>query len=399
MNVVTVSQINEYIKRKFDSDYLLKSVAVSGEISNYVSHSSGHSYFSLKDKGGVLKAVMFKGNKAGLKFTPENGMKVVAMGSLSSYPRDGIYQLYVSKLVSDGMGDLFIAFEELKKRLGEEGLFDESLKKPLPEFPEKVGVITSETGAVLHDIKNVLSRRYPLAEIILYPAKVQGEGAAATVTDALFRLNEDGVCDVAIIARGGGSMEDLWEFNSEKLARAVRASNIPVISAVGHETDFTICDFASDLRAPTPSAAAELCAPSLDDIRMRLDSAESLLNARINSLIADKRRNMNLLEQRLRTGSAAFISKSRLTLEKYKDRLRSGINKQLFDKKTELLKAAGKVEHTNPLAILSKGYGMVLADDKAVLSAASLNVKDTVKVRMADGDFSASITEVNVYEI
>ena len=399
MNIVTVSQINEYIKRKLDLDYLLKSVAVSGEISNYVAHSSGHSYFSLKDKGGVLKAVMFKGNKQSLAFTPKDGMKVVAMGSISSYPRDGVYQLYVTKLVSDGMGDLFVAFEELKKKLSEEGLFDECIKRPIPEFPERVGVITSKTGAVLHDIKNVLTRRYPLAKIILYPAKVQGEGAANTIIDALFLLNEEDVCDVAVIARGGGSIEDLWEFNSEKLARAIRASNIPVISAVGHETDFTICDFASDLRAPTPSAAAELCATSIDDIKIRLDAYESAFKAKIRAMIDDKRKMVALGEQRIKKGSYAFISKNRLRLEKYDQRISSGIKNTLFSKKAAFIKVVGRVENSSPLSILSRGYGYVTKDDKTVFSAKTLDKTDKLKVRLADGIVSAEVTEVEVYEI
>ncbi len=394
MNVVTVSQLNEYIKRKLDGDFLLKSVAVSGEISNYVAHSSGHSYFSLKDKSGIIKAVMFKGYKQGLLFTPKNGMKVVAMGSVSAYPRDGVYQLYAVKLVSDGMGDLFVAFEELKNRLREEGLFDERLKRPLPEFPDKIGVITSETGAVLHDIKNVLARRYPLGKIVLYPAKVQGEGGAKTVIDALFRMNEDDVCDVAIIARGGGSIEELWEFNSEQLARAVRASHIPVISAVGHETDFTICDFAADLRAPTPSAAAELCAPSVDDIRLRLDAAGDALKGAVGARLLRERQGLNAVRQRLVKSSYAMISSGRLMLERYRGRIYSGVKTVISNRKTELVEAARRIELTSPSHILERGYGILLKQSAAVRSVAELDKGDEITVRLKDGAAAAVITEV-----
>ena len=394
MNVITVSQLNEYIKRKLDGDFLLKSVAVSGEISNYVAHSSGHSYFSLKDKSGIIKAVMFKGYKQGLLFTPKNGMKVVAMGSVSAYPRDGVYQLYAVKLVSDGMGDLFVAFEELKNRLREEGLFDERLKRPLPEFPDKIGVITSETGAVLHDIKNVLARRYPLGKIVLYPAKVQGEGGAKTVIDALFRMNEDDVCDVAIIARGGGSIEELWEFNSEQLARAVRASHIPVISAVGHETDFTICDFAADLRAPTPSAAAELCAPSVDDIRLRLDAAGDALKGAVGARLLRERQGLNAVRQRLVKSSYAMISSGRLMLERYRGRIYSGVKTVISNRKTELVEAARRIELTSPSHILERGYGILLKQSAAVRSVAELDKGDEITVRLKDGAAAAVITEV-----
>ena len=399
MNVITVSQLNEYVKRKFDGDYMLKNIAVSGEISNYVAHSSGHSYFSLKDKNCVLKAVMFKGNKAlGLSFVPRDGMKVIAMGTVSAYPRDGVYQLYVGKLVSDGEGDLFIAFEELKKRLSDEGLFSESLKRPLPEYPETVGVITSDTGAVFHDIKNVLSRRYPLAKLMLYPSKVQGAGAAQTIIDALFRMNEDNVCDVAIIARGGGSIEDLWEFNSEKLARAVRASHIPVISAVGHETDFTICDFASDLRAPTPSAAAELCAPSADDLRLHLDSMADLLDSCISSRLADKRHELQYAAQGLFSASRAYVSESRRQMEQSCSLLRELMRERITQKKLELISTAKSLELTSPSSILERGYGIITKDGAAVGSASGLTQDDEIEIRLADGSVSARVTEVR-YEI
>ncbi len=395
MNVVTVSQINEYIKRRFDSDYALKSVAVSGEISNYNAHYTGHSYFSLKDKDALINATMFKGSKtSGLAFTPKDGMKVIAMGYIGAYPKKGEYRLYVSKLVLDGVGDLFIAYEELKNKLREEGLFDESLKRPLPRYPERIGVITSETGAVLHDIKNVLSRRYPIGEIVLYPAKVQGEGGAESMIDALFKMNEEDVCDVAIIARGGGSIEDLWEFNSEALARAIRASHIPVISAVGHETDFTICDFASDLRAPTPSAAAELAAPSTDDIRMRLDSFAAALDGAVLKKVDAERKRLTVCRERMSSAARSAVFELRLALEKKNSALLKSIDAAVAERRLRLKSAAGRVELLSPLQLLSRGYSITESGGKRISSAAMVNKGDKVRITFSDGAADAVITEV-----
>ena len=259
--VYSVNELNSYVKRILDNDENLKHIFVTGEISNYKAHYSGHLYMTIKDESASVKAVMFAGNASRLRFRPENGMKVLIFGTVSLFPRDGSYQLYISDMQPDGMGALSVAFEQLKKKLAAEGLFSDSYKKPIPKFPTRIGVITSETGAAVQDIFNVLSRRFPSAEVVLRPTQVQGDGAAQDIAKAIYVFNEYNAADVLIVGRGGGSIEDLWAFNEEVVARAVFASEIPVISAVGHETDYTICDFVADLRAPTPSAAAELAVP------------------------------------------------------------------------------------------------------------------------------------------
>lgn len=269
--VMTVSELNNLIKNMFDANRLLNSIYVRGEISNFVNHKSGHFYFSLKDEGGQIKAVMFRSSAIRMKFIPENGMKVTVFGSISVFPRDGVYQMYVNSMQPDGVGALFLAYEQLKAKLESEGLFSDSNKKSIPKFPKTVGVITSPTGAAIRDIINVLGRRYPLATVYIYPSLVQGEGAADTLFAGIDYFDKSNLADVIIIGRGGGSIEDLWEFNNERLARRIYDCSVPVISAVGHETDFTICDFVSDMRAPTPSAAAELAVPDIRELCMLVD--------------------------------------------------------------------------------------------------------------------------------
>lgn len=396
MNVVSVTELNEYIKRKFDSDFILKNICVAGEISNYVAHSSGHAYFSLKDKTGVLKCIMFKGYKQYLDFVPKNGLSVTAVGDVNVFVRDGVYQLYVTRMIPEGIGELFQKFEELKKRLAEEGLFDEQFKLPLPPYPERIGVITSETGAVLHDIKNVLSRRYPLAELKLYPAKVQGEGAAKTVIDALEKMNYEGDCDVAIIARGGGSFEDLWEFNDEQLAYVIRASAIPVISAVGHETDFTIADFAADLRAPTPSAAAELCVPDAMELRQLLDQYAMHLQDKVFSRIDRSRSRLETISAKLGRIPAAKINQQRFLLKDAQTSLGNAMRGRLMRGRMALLEAAKKLEKNDPTAILMRGYGAVYAEDKRIIRAGSVKVGDKITVQMQDGCIRAEVTDTEV---
>lgn len=399
MKIITVTQLNEYIKRKLDGDYVLKGVCVSGEISNYVAHASGHSYFSLKDSSCVIKCIMFKGYKTSLSFTPENGMNVLVIGEVSAYPRDGVYQLYAARMTPDGAGERWLQLEQLKKKLSEEGLFDESGKRTLPAYPERIGVITSETGAVRYDISNVLSRRYPIARIKLYPARVQGEGAAQTVIDALFRLNEDGLCDVAVIARGGGSAEDLWEFNSEALVRAVRASNVPVVSAVGHETDYTLCDLAADMRAPTPSAAAELCAPSVYDIRQRLDSFSDSIDAALKLSFLRQRRKLSLSKETLNSYYRSAIYENRSLIGKAETGIRENIIAVLTAKRIELIEMRNRIEASSPSAILAKGYAAVKNESRTVMGAAQLKTGDSITLTFADGTANARITEVNRNDI
>ena len=372
MAVLTVLQLNEYIKGVFEEDPALQTVAVKGEISNFIHHRSGHMYFTLKDEESQIKAVMFKGANMRLSFRPENGQKVVAMGSISVYSPGGQYQLYVGTMKPDGIGDLYQAYEKLKNQLAEEGLFDARHKKPLPAFPQKIGVITSANGAAVRDIMNVAGRRCPITELLLYPAMVQGAGTDVSLIRALDYFENRADIDVVIIGRGGGSIEDLWGFNSEKLARKIFSMNTPVISAVGHETDFTICDFVADKRAPTPSAAAEIAVPDLKVVRQRLDLlAERAVSGGIGSI---EEKQKAIAELRLFYGE-------------------KNVEKILALRREQLKGMAGKAQSLSPLAVLSRGYAVVSKDGKAVKSSADVGVGDSVDIRLQQGAVTAQITK------
>ena len=294
--VITVSELNEYLKLLFEYDEILRNIYIKGEISNFTNHyKTGHYYFSLKDAGGTVRAVMFRSSASKLKFLPENGMRVIVGGRVSVFPRDGQYQIYVESMEPDGVGSLYIAFEQLKAKLEKEGLFAEYRKKPLPKMPKRIGIITSPTGAAIRDMIHILGRRFPSAEVVLYPALVQGAEAPASLARGLVYFNQKADVDMIIIGRGGGSIEDLWAFNDEMLVRCVAASEIPVISAVGHETDFTLCDFAADLRAPTPSAAAELAVPDMNEVAHRLRLLEERLTLASMRRITENREHLRLL--------------------------------------------------------------------------------------------------------
>ncbi|MBQ1847451.1 MAG: exodeoxyribonuclease VII large subunit, partial [Clostridia bacterium] len=325
--ILTVTQLNDFVKMTLDNSPFLRSVGVSGEISNFKYHyASGHIYFTLKDSTSQLKCVMFRSDAVNLKFSPGDGMKVVCTGSVRVYTAGGTYQLYVNDILPDGVGSLYLAYEQLKAKLESEGLFDKSVKKPIPKYPEKIGVITSQTGAAVRDIINIAGRRYPLCEITVYPAIVQGENAEKTLISGLSYFNEKEKADLIIIGRGGGSLEDLYAFNSEALARAIRKSDVPVISAVGHETDFTICDFASDLRAPTPSAAAELAVPDSIALKGELASDYGLMKRALGGKIEKEKKMLGDLS---RSGSMkslySFIADKRLCLDGLGDKMRSEI--------------------------------------------------------------------------
>lgn len=391
----TVSELNNYIKNLLDSSRTLSSVTVRGEISNFTPHRSGHYYFSLKDADGQIRAVMFRSSAQRLKFMPESGMKVIAHGSVSAYVRDGAYQLYVSSLQPDGVGALYLAYEQLKEKLASEGLFDEFHKKPIPKYPSKIGVVTSPTGAAVRDILNVTRRRYPIADVYIYPALVQGAGAAASVTSGIDYFDKSGLCDVLIVGRGGGSIEDLWGFNDETLARRIFSAKVPIISAVGHETDFTICDFVSDLRAPTPSAAAELAVPDIKELLVRLDGAEDRCVSALTRLTAASReRLMRCDENRLYELITDIISGCKGELLENYVSLRDGIEAAILNSRARLAISSEKCNALSPLSVLTRGYSVVEAEGKIVRSRNDVNIGDELSVRVTDGVIKARATEI-----
>ncbi|MBR0509565.1 MAG: exodeoxyribonuclease VII large subunit [Clostridia bacterium] len=414
---VTVSQLNGYIKKMFDSDLTFASVLLSGEISNFSPHyRTGHLYFSLKDEHAGIKAVMFASDAGRLTFQPENGMKVIAEGRVSVFERDGVYQLYVRRLLPDGEGALAVAFEQLKKKLAAEGLFDPAHKKPLPAFPRRIGVVTSPGGAALQDVLKVLRRRYPLAEVILAGVTVQGASAPGEITAALKEMNEKNAADVILLVRGGGSAEDLWCFNDEGIARAVYNSRIPVVSGVGHEVDTTIADLVADLRAPTPSAAAEMAAPDLAQMAEVADALETRLHTAAKTALAMRRSRLELLRSRQSFASMAGVfAAERRRVETLQASMLRAVTGQLSAEKTrctenrQALSALGenavrqlrlrltgdvsRLKGMNPLDVLLRGYAAVYSGDTIVSSAKEVAVGDTVEIRMCDGGLVCDVKE------
>lgn len=390
---LTVSQLNQCIKELFDSIPLFSNISVKGEISNFKHYPSGHMYFSLKDEDGILKCVMFKSYTASLGFVPKNGMKVVARGRITAYPRDGVYQLYVSSMKEDGKGNLFEALERLKKKLGAEGLFDEAHKKAIPKYPKAVGIVTSHKGAALRDILNILERRNPSVNVIVYPAAVQGEGAWRELTAGIEYFSANPLVDVVIIGRGGGAYEDLWEFNNETLARAIYNCSVPVISAVGHETDFTVCDFVADLRAPTPSAAAELAVLQLDDIKKRLDSFDVKMKQYLYNLLVYKKSLVEGYEKRCISGAGYLISGKTKEIENMESRIFHGVKLAVERKNMELLKKASALEALNPLGVLSRGYSYsrIASTGENLRCYKQVEKGDIIKVKLSEGCVTASV--------
>lgn len=389
MTVLTVSQINGYLKSLLDGDPNLNPVFISGEISNFTDHyRSGHLYFSLKDEKSVLKAVMFASNARRLRFRPSDGMKVLCRGRISLYEASGQYQLYVEDMQPDGLGALNLAYEQLKARLEKEGLFSSARKHPIPRYPRRIGVITSPTGAAVRDICQILGRRWPMAEIVFCPVLVQGEGAAPQLAAALARMNRIEGVDTIIIGRGGGSLEDLWAFNEESVARAVAASKIPVISAVGHETDFTICDFAADLRAPTPSAAAELAVPDRMEEKMLVESARYTLQADMQSLFARYRMELDSLTARrcLREPLEPVV-RERDELSHLARRLTAGIALSISREKGELSRLTGTLDGLSPLKVLGRGYALARTEEgETIRSVSQVREGNVFRLRFADGE-------------
>ena len=395
--VLSVSQLNRYIKMNFDADENLANIFISGEISNFTNHyRTGHLYFTLKDDSAAVRAVMFNSSAKRLKFMPEDGMKVIARGRVSVYEASGQYQLYVDDMQPDGVGALNLAYEQLKEKLQKEGLFSELHKKPLPPYPEKVGVITSPTGAAVRDIINVLGRRFPYAEIVFCPVLVQGEGAHLQLTDAVNLFNSERAADVIIIGRGGGSIEDLWEFNDEGLARAVYNSEIPVISAVGHETDFTICDFVADMRAPTPSAAAELAVPDANELQYALSALKNRMFLNVSSGIADRRSRLEYLTSKgvLKSPDEMLSNRSQ-RLDTAFSKMLSSYENRIGGKKVEFISAATALSKLDPMSVLMRGFAFVSdKSGKNVYSSQALAKGDEINVRFHDGSAVCEVKEI-----
>lgn len=393
--IITVTQLNFYVKSLMENDAHLNNVIVTGELSNLTDHyRSGHIYFSLKDERSVIRSVMFAGNARSLKFKPQEGMKVIAVGRVSLYEQTGSYQLYVEAMQPDGIGELAMAFEQLKNKLEAKGLFAKEHKKPVPAFPETIGVITSPTGAVIRDIQNVISRRFPYVDIVLCPVLVQGENAAPQLINAVNLFNEYDIADVIIIGRGGGSMEDLWPFNDENLAYAIYASNIPVISAVGHETDFTICDFVSDLRAPTPSAAAELAVPDAEELRQHYIAQGQYLTSLMESKFIRMKSGLQHKNARISARSPQTVCNE--FLHRYETigmRLKNAVNNKYIEQSESIKSAAAKLEELNPLSVLCRGYLVAEKDGKYVSSVKEIKKDDLVKLTFDDGQAVARILE------
>lgn len=381
--VATVSQINAYVKKILDHNIILNNVWVKGEISNFKHHYSGHLYITLKDEGGLLKAVMFRSAASTLTFEPSDGMKVRARGRVSVYEAGGSYQLYIEEMIPEGVGELYIAYEQLKKQLEEEGLFDSRYKKPIPEYPRAVGVVTASTGAAVRDIINVITRRYPLSEIILYPAKVQGKGAAESVVKAIEYFNATKEVDTLIVGRGGGSIEDLWAFNEEITARAIFKSEIPIISAVGHETDFTIADFVADLRAPTPSAAAEIAVPSALELKSRIMAGQSRIQNNILSRIEGGRLLLNRFKMRTPKDR---IDEYNLRVDSLVRSMENSVKMKVLALRRQFAAEAAKLDTLSPLQTLSRGYSIPTKEDGTVIrSAKEMKSGDEFVLRLKDG--------------
>ena len=392
-NILSITQLNEYLRGKMDADPLLAQVAVRGEISNYKLYPSGHHYFTLKDESSALRCVLFKGNALRLRFRPENGMKIIAMGKISVYPRDGAYQLYCTALTMDGVGDLYAAFEQLKKKLAAQGLFDPAHKKPLPPYPGTIGIVTSSAGAAVHDMLRILRKRYPLSRVRLLPVRVQGAEAPGEIAAAIQYANRYRLADLLIVGRGGGSIGDLWAFNDERVAYAIYQSEIPVISAVGHEPDVTISDYVADLRAATPSNAAELAVPDQDALRQNLDAMSKAMASALSRQIKSARQHLQVL-----AGSAAlqsptgYLEQRKQGVELLKNRLVSAQNQNITRKKQRYIAAISKLDAMSPLKVLTRGYSMTCTEQgEVVRSVSQVELGERIRVSLSDGILSATV--------
>lgn len=394
--VLSITQINEYIRGKMDEDRLLMQLAVRGEISNYKMYPSGHHYFTLKDENAALKCVMFKTNAARLRFRPENGMKVIALGRITVYPRDGAYQLYCSAMSMDGIGDLYAAFEQLKAKLAAQGLFAPEHKKPLPPYPGTIGIVTSSAGAAVHDMLRILNKRYPLTQVRLLPVRVQGAEAPGEIAAAIRYANHYHLADLLIVGRGGGSIEDLWAFNDERVAYAIYESQIPVISAVGHEPDVTISDYVADLRAATPSNAAELAVPDQTALMQNLDAAASAMASALSVRLRHARQRLNVLAQSPALVSpTGYLEQRKQSLEHLKARMIAAQTQQIQRKRQRFIGETAKLEAMSPLKVLTRGYSIVNSDDGTVLHSIQQTASgEEIHVKLSDGSLRATVTDV-----
>ncbi len=394
--ILSITQVNEYIRSMMDADALLSSVAVRGEISNYKCYPSGHHYFTLKDENGALKCVMFKGNAMRLRFRPENGMKVIAFGRVTVYSRDGAYQLYCTAMTVDGVGDLHAAFEQLKTKLAAKGLFDPAYKKAIPQYPKTVGIVTSSAGAAVHDILRILNKRWPMTQVRLFPVRVQGAEAPQEIAAAIRFANVHDLADVLIVGRGGGSIEDLWAFNDEQVAQAIFDSHIPIISAVGHEPDVTIADYVADLRAATPSNAAELAVPDQAALAQQLDQFSASMASALNKQIHAARRHLEALSRSATLQDPQiYIQQRSKALQALLDRMVFAANQSISHRKQQFTGCASKLDAMSPLKVLCRGYSMVSDSTGAVITGVNqLSPCDDITVRVSDGHFSAKVLEV-----
>ena len=391
-NAISVTELNKYIKDKFEEDEMLNNILVKGEISNFKHHYTGHMYFTLKDENSLIKCVMFKTYTPNLNFIPKDGMQVKVLGTVSVFERDGVYQIYCKAMQQDGLGDLYRIYTELKEKLSKEGLFDDKYKKPIPYIPKCIGVLTSNTGSVIRDIINVSTRRNPNVYIKLLPVPVQGQGAARKIAEAIKIMNENRLCDVIILARGGGSLEDLWPFNEEIVARAIFDSKIPIVSAVGHETDFTISDFVADLRAPTPSAAAELVVPNVKDIILKLKEYESRQKIALNRKIQImKLRYEKCLNSKVFKEPLQKINERYMMLDIKVRQMESYINQKYINEKAKAIKLIAKLDALSPLKTLARGYSIITLNGKTIKEAKYLKKDDEINIKLFDGQVNAKI--------
>ena len=394
--ILTVTELNSLVKGILEEDPVLQNVCIRGEISNYKLYPSGHHYFSLKDAESAIRCVLFKGNAFSLRFRPENGMSVLAVGKVSLYPRDGSYQFYCTRLLPDGAGDLSVAFEQLKQKLFQEGLFDPAHKKPLPAYPHRIGIVTSPAGAAVHDMLRILGKRYPLSKVILLPVRVQGSEAPAEISRAIDYANRDGLCDVLIVGRGGGSIEDLWAFNEEAVSRAIYRSAIPVVSAVGHEPDVVISDFTADLRAATPSNAAELVAPDQIKLRNTLLAIRKQMNTAVIRNVSEKRRKLQTFAAHpLLRSPESYFQERRLRLDLARGELQRAGTGILQEKRRELVRLGAALDAMSPLKVLSRGFSMTAGKDGTMIrSVRDVREGEEIRVQLQDGSLKAKVLAI-----